>query len=789
MAQPQSILTFDGKDDYVELPSASLPDGNEITISFWSKGGSSQPRSSTIFYAGTPSNLNARIVNIHLPWGNSHIYWDCGSVGNAYNRISQPAPTADIKGNWVHWAFTLNAISGKMTICRNGELWKEGGGHKRPIAPVGNVRIGCFNNSYYHHGSISDVRVWNRALEPAEIKATMATRLTGKEEGLVSYWPLDEVSGNKIIDQTGHGHDGTIHGATWETTTDLEFIPAPSPESLMTGDRNLSLLQFNGRNVFIDCGEPDLNNTSFTIEFWAKRDGKKAWNIAVQQGESGKDQSLHLGFRSTDVFTLAFHGDDLNTRKTYVDGEWHHWSCVYDRDRKRQEVFCDGKSVAARNCGLLKSNDVFYIGCGNGNRFFFDGAIAELRLWKTVRTVADIQKDMNIQLTGQEADLFAYWPLDDGKGTVARDATGNGHDGTIHNESWQNTEVPFQPRPVPEEKTQPTKPNSTLKFTNSKSPSDHVIVKPFANSPTHALTVEFWINVNKSGRNDGTPLGISTPNQFNEFIIYRCKGIAIYVHGAAQASSIAFEKGRWQHCAVTWESKTGQAHLYLDGESVFSTSLAKGAVLDPNGILVLGQEQDSYGGGFDKNQALQGQMAEVRVWNYVRPPEDIKAKMSQRCTGEEAGLVGYWPLDEGEGNVVHDKTGNGQDGELQGVTWNTPEGLDLKPIEPPKIPAKTPPSTSGFATISTPPSSNTIMNFPKLSPPVQRPHFIQPAACVDLENGSLNDLLHVRLDLLHAANYNDPAAYANRNFNQVMRSSAGQSASQGWGGFGRGMGG
>lgn len=77
------------------------------------------------------------------------------------------------------------------------------------------------------------------------------------------------------------------------------------------------------------------------------------------------------------------------------------------------------------------------------------------------------------------------------------------------------------------------------------------------------------------------------------------------------------------------------------------------------------------------------------------------------------------------------------------------------------------------------------MRLPALSPPVQRPHFVQPALCVDVENGSPEELLHIRMDLLHAANYNDPPAYANRSFNQVMHSSiSGSAAGQGgWGGF------
>lgn len=71
------------------------------------------------------------------------------------------------------------------------------------------------------------------------------------------------------------------------------------------------------------------------------------------------------------------------------------------------------------------------------------------------------------------------------------------------------------------------------------------------------------------------------------------------------------------------------------------------------------------------------------------------------------------------------------------------------------------------------------MRLPILSSPVKRPHFIQPGMCVDLDDGRPEDLVHIRMDLLHGANYNDPPAFANRNFNQVMHSSA----SQGWGGF------
>ena len=37
-------------------------------------------------------------------------------------------------------------------------------------------------------------------------------------------------------------------------------------------------------------------------------------------------------------------------------------------------------------------------------------------------------------------------------------------------------------------------------------------------------------------------------------------------------------------------------------------------VLDGNGILILGQEQDSYGGGFDKFQSFSGQIAQFNMF-------------------------------------------------------------------------------------------------------------------------------------------------------------------------------
>ena len=56
-----------------------------------------------------------RVVNCHLPWSNSRVYWDAGNSNtSSYDRVDQAANAADFSGQWNHWAFTKDVSSGTM---------------------------------------------------------------------------------------------------------------------------------------------------------------------------------------------------------------------------------------------------------------------------------------------------------------------------------------------------------------------------------------------------------------------------------------------------------------------------------------------------------------------------------------------------------------------------------------------------------------------------------------------------------------------------------------------------
>ena len=64
------------------------------------------------------------------------------------------------------------------------------------------------------------------------------------------------------------------------------------------------------------------------------------------------------------------------------------------------------------------------------------------------------------------------------------------------------------------------------------------------------------------------------------------------------------------------------------------------------------------GSGKPRGSPFIGSQREVRVWNICRTGEQIRETMGHTLSGNETGLRGYWPLDEGNGsNILNRVTG------------------------------------------------------------------------------------------------------------------------------------
>ena len=72
--------------------------------------------------------------------------------------------------------------------------------------------------------------------------------------------------------------------------------------------------------------------------------------------------------------------------------------------------------------------------------------------------------------------------------------------------------------------------------------------------------------------------------------------------------------------------------MYIGGVlSANGDNLKTGHVIDNNGIVILGQDQDDYGDGFEQYQSFLGEMYGVNMWNRVLTAKEI-LHMSANCS-------------------------------------------------------------------------------------------------------------------------------------------------------------
>ncbi|XP_033983395.1 serum amyloid P-component-like isoform X3 [Trematomus bernacchii] len=109
----------------------------------------------------------------------------------------------------------------------------------------------------------------------------------------------------------------------------------------------------------------------------------------------------------------------------------------------------------------------------------------------------------------------------------------------------------------------------------------------------------------------------ATPSD-NAFLIFKptADGILIYVLGQKETcGGEDYKVNTWHSICSTWDSVTGVVQLWLDNKPFIRKYF--GGVRIRNPSIVIGQEQDSHGGGFDKTQSFVGMISDVHMWDYT----------------------------------------------------------------------------------------------------------------------------------------------------------------------------
>jgi len=204
-------LSFDGVDDYVDCGSVYSIGSNNVTIELWIKPlvlGSGQ-----IIVNKQNTGVNRfffQIVN-QVSTGNLNKF-RIGVEGGSGSLVFDTGGITLSVDTWYHLVMTRNEATYKGYV--NGVEDISFSGPDDDIGGTAWTIGGRTNPAIYVNAQIDEVRIWNHVCTESQIKANMFKELTGHEEGLVAYYPMNEASGSTVYDMSQNSNDGTITGAT-----------------------------------------------------------------------------------------------------------------------------------------------------------------------------------------------------------------------------------------------------------------------------------------------------------------------------------------------------------------------------------------------------------------------------------------------------------------------------------------------------------------------------------------------------------------------------------------------
>ncbi|ROT78797.1 putative glycine receptor subunit alpha-4 isoform X3 [Penaeus vannamei] len=131
-------------------------------------------------------------------------------------------------------------------------------------------------------------------------------------------------------------------------------------------------------------------------------------------------------------------------------------------------------------------------------------------------------------------------------------------------------------------------------------------------------------------------------NKDNELRMdHRLTGYKVSLHSRWAKTVLETPLNQWAHFCISFHHPTGEWKIYLDGEMTDKGAFPMTSEsLVGSGAYIIGQEQDSFGGGFQRDQSFSGEITQLNFWSRVLDEGTIRKFAS--CAEEEAGDALAW---------------------------------------------------------------------------------------------------------------------------------------------------
>ncbi|HPG40304.1 MAG TPA: FlgD immunoglobulin-like domain containing protein [bacterium] len=208
-------------------------------------------------------------------------------------------------------------------------------------------------------------------------------------------------------------------------------------------------LAFDGVDDYVTTADIDNALTGFTIEAWVKWNPSITTDVQFICGKGVEQLELHTGggAGANGLRFIPVTGVYLDAATVLPTGQWTHIAAVYNPATSVAKLYVNGIEETLTNNGpnplypaVANTAIPFYIGRRSDNMYYFKGMIDEVRVWNTVRSQAQIQQYMDIEVSPSAGGLIEYHDFNEGTPggnnagvTNLPDLTSNNYDGTLYN--------------------------------------------------------------------------------------------------------------------------------------------------------------------------------------------------------------------------------------------------------------------------------------------------------------------------------------------------------------------
>ncbi|MEM1293045.1 MAG: LamG-like jellyroll fold domain-containing protein, partial [Cyanobacteria bacterium P01_H01_bin.162] len=474
-------------------------------------------------------------------------------------------------------------------------------------------------------GQVGHFRVWNRVLSVEDISRLQNMPWQGIGTGPIVDLPLTEGTGTTLNAQVPTA-----------TTATLTLQAEPAVSRWVVSDRAVAI---DHPETFIAC--PDyIPGPIGTIELWVKFARDRDQYLLDASGE--RDAAFfvdvaagQLRFQINDSTAEL----DLTTFPAAFDTAWHHLIATwqYDAQDQRLGLMLDSSATATTRDDLaFPTCRSLYIGVlrGESNQLSdyrtLQGEIAQLRIWNQLVSRSDLQRRRYADLTGNEAGLLIYLPIEAGDGPTLNNLAPGGAAtimyGRFPDVQWVRN------------------PATLLQWSGGYG----VLPTTAELGLTDTFTLEAWIYLPDLS---GTHPILGTRGPVVDAIaatwVWGLREDVLFVQIADQelvAADLPLTTNTWHHVVCQYDQATQSLQLGRDG--VISTSTLEDItpyIVDRTLYLGLWQRWQATNSDWARSH-FQGLITDLRIWSAALTAEALAQSRDRRLRGDEPGLLAYWTL-------------------------------------------------------------------------------------------------------------------------------------------------